>query len=186
MKLSKEEREEFINDMMPFGVDTEEMIREYENETEEEMNERLRQLEEDREAYYREHPIDLPKYVTDTHKGIVEYFELGEDDLYYPCQKTPSHPKPEIGLWGERRRTYIKEYNTALYKELKADGELWEYLVTENYRAEEMQEQLTKQMAEKEGVTEKMKAEDQMKWVQMMNNIASRVREIVYNEVIYQ
>ena len=90
-----------------------------------------------------------------------------------------------IGIWGQRHLRYIREHRVALYTELLTCGRLNAYLADLNEEAEAMLSRLVKQLAEKEGVTEKLKAEDGMKWVQAMNNIRNRAAEVVYNDLIY-
>lgn len=90
-----------------------------------------------------------------------------------------------IGIWGERHLRYIREHKKALYTELLTSGKLNDYLAELNEEAEDMLSQLVKQLAEKEGVTEALKAEDAMKWTQAMNNIRNRAEEVVYSDLIY-
>lgn len=90
-----------------------------------------------------------------------------------------------IGIWGQRHLRYIREHRIALYTELLTSGRLNAYLADLNKEAEAMLSRLVKRLAEKEGVTEKLKAEDGMKWVQAMNNIRNRAAEVVYNDLIY-
>ena len=90
-----------------------------------------------------------------------------------------------IGLLGQRHLRYIKDYRKPLYMELLTSGRLNAYLAELNEEAEDMLSRLVKQLAEKEGVTEKLKAEDGMEWVQAMNNIRNRAAEVVYNDLIY-
>lgn len=90
-----------------------------------------------------------------------------------------------IGIWGQRHLRYIREHRKALYTELLTSGRLNAYLAELNEEAEDMLSRLVKQLAEKEGVTEALKAEDSMKWVQAMNNIRNRAEEVIYNDLIY-
>ena len=90
-----------------------------------------------------------------------------------------------IGLWGQRHLRYIKENRNVLYTELLFSGRLFDYLADLNEEAETMLSRLVRQLTEKEGVTEKLKAEDSMRWVQSMNNIRHRAEEVVYNDLIY-
>lgn len=91
-----------------------------------------------------------------------------------------------IGFWGQRHKEYLKENHRLIYYNLATSGKLNEYLHDIDIRARNMYENLVKQLAEQEGITEQLKADNQMLWVQQMNNIANRAREIVYYEVIYQ
>lgn len=90
-----------------------------------------------------------------------------------------------IGMWGQRHLRYIREHRIAFYTELLTSGRLNAYLANLNEEAEAMLFRLVKELAEKEGVTEALKAEDGMKWVQAMNNIGNRAAEVVYNDLIY-
>ena len=90
-----------------------------------------------------------------------------------------------IGIWGQRHLRYIREHRIALYSELLTSGRLNAYLADLYEEAEAMLFRLVKELAEKEGVTEKLKAEDGMKWVQAMNNIRNRAAEVVYSDLIY-
>ena len=106
-------------------------------------------------------------------------------DYYIPCLKLPEDEQQPIGLWGRRHLRYIKEHRKSLYSMLMTSCKLNSYLADINKQAEEMFLQVLKQLAEKEGVTEKLKAENQMEWVGKMNNIRSRVTEIVNAKLIY-
>lgn len=88
-------------------------------------------------------------------------------------------------MWGQRHRRYLKEHHRATYATLLTSGKLNGYLADIDRQAEEMFSRLVKQMAEAEGVTEQLKADNQMEWVDRMNNIRSRAMEIVNSELIY-
>ena len=90
-----------------------------------------------------------------------------------------------IGIWGQRHARHLKEYHKILYYNLLTSRKLNIYLAGIDKQAEEMYFRLVKQLAEKENVTEKLKAENQMLWLQRMNNIRSRAREVVNTEIIY-
>ena len=90
-----------------------------------------------------------------------------------------------IGIWGQRHRRYLKSHRRALYTSLLTSGKLNDYLTDLNEQAEAMFSRLVKQLSEKEGVTKALKAENQMLWVQRMNNIRSVAMEIVSSELIY-
>lgn len=90
-----------------------------------------------------------------------------------------------IGIWGQRHARHLKEYHKILYYNLLTSRKLNSYLAGIDKQAEEMCFRLVKQLAEKENVTEKLKAENQMLWLQRMNNIRSRAREVVNTEIIY-
>ena len=91
-----------------------------------------------------------------------------------------------IGFWGQRHKEYLKENHRLIYYNLETSGKLNTYLHDIDVRARDMYENLVKKISEQEGVTEQLKADNQMLWVQQMNNIANRAREIVYNDLIYQ
>lgn len=91
----------------------------------------------------------------------------------------------EIGFWGQRHKEYLKENHRVIYYNLLTSGDLNSYLHNVDIRAKERYDLLVKQLAEKQGVNEQLKAENQMLWVQMMNNISNQVKEIIYNEIIY-
>lgn len=90
-----------------------------------------------------------------------------------------------IGIWGQRHARYLKQYHRILYYNLLTSGKLNAHLVGIDRQAEDMFFWLVKQMAEREGVTEQLKAENQMEWVQRMNNIRNRASEIVSSEIIF-
>lgn len=124
----------------------------------------------------------MEKYIYDESNGL--WYEL-QGDYYIPCLSLPEEEEQPIRLRGRRHLRYIREYRKALYTGLQLSGKLNSYLADIDKQAEEMFSRRVKQMAEREGVTEKLKAENQMKWVGLMNNIRSRVMEVVNNELIY-
>ena len=91
-----------------------------------------------------------------------------------------------IGIWGQRHLRYLKEHRRVRYANLLTSGKLNDYLADLNEQAEALFSRLVKQLSEKEGVTEALKEENQMLWVQRMNNIRSAAMEIVSNELIYR
>ena len=93
---------------------------------------------------------------------------------------------PAVGVWGMRRLAYLRQHRRPIYSGMLMTGTLNAHLEEIDRAAEEMMELLMEQMAEREGVTEQLKAEDQMAWVQTMNNIRSRAEEIVLAELIYE
>ena len=107
-----------------------------------------------------------------------------QGDYYLPCLSLPEEEQKPVGIWGQRHLRYIKEYKRAFYTKLLTSCKLNSYLADINEQAEEMFSRLVKQLAEKENVTEKLKAEDQMIWVQKMNNIRARAEEIVREEML--
>ena len=90
-----------------------------------------------------------------------------------------------IGIWGQRRRQYLRGHRKALYNALLLSGKLDNHLADINQQAEDVFSQLVKQMAEQESITEQLKADSQMEWVGRMNNIRSAVEEIVNTEIIF-
>ena len=122
------------------------------------------------------------KYIYDEKNGL--WYEL-QGDYYLPCLKLPEEVEVHIGVWGQHHRRYLKEHRKAAYTRLLTSGKLNRYLADIDHQAEELFSQLVSQMAAAEGVTETLKASDQMKWVRRMNNVQNRVREIVNSELIY-
>lgn len=106
------------------------------------------------------------------------------DYLLPDLSLVPQEERP-IGVWGERRRKYLKEHRRVLYYSLLTSGKLQAHLADVEEQAQEMFERLTKQMAEKQGATEALKAADMMAWVGRMNNIRNATEEAIYNEIIY-
>lgn len=126
--------------------------------------------------------FSMEKYIFDEGNGL--WYEL-QGYYYIPCLTVLDQDESPIGIWGQRRLRYIKTERKALYTELLTCGRLNTYLVDINEQATEQMLLLTKQMAECEGVTEQLKAQDQMLWVQRMNSIRDRAIEIVNHELIY-
>ena len=108
-----------------------------------------------------------------------------QGDYCLPDVCLPPEEKRPIGVYGQRRRVYLKEHHRVLYYNLLTTGKLNSYLADIDRQAEEMFPRLVKELAEKEGVTEAIKAENQMLWVQKMNNIRNAAMEIVSSELIY-
>ena len=124
----------------------------------------------------------MDKYIYNEKNGL--WYEL-QGDSYLPCLKLPEERTAYIGVWGQRHLRYLKQHRKGLYSELLISGKLNDYLADINEQAEEMFPRLVKQLAEKEGVTEALKAENLMLWVQKMNSIRSAAMEIVANDLIY-
>lgn len=112
------------------------------------------------------------------------WYELVED-YYLPCLKLPEEERRPIGIWGQRRRQYLREHRKALYNTLLLSGKLDSHLADINQQAEDMFSRLVDQMAEREGITEQLKADSQMEWVSRINNIRGCAEEIVNTEIIY-
>ena len=107
-----------------------------------------------------------------------------EGDYLLPDLAAPE--PPNIGVWGERRRQYLRKAKRAIYSAMLMTGTLNAHLEETDRQAEEMLDRLTKQLAEHEGVTEALKAENQMEWVRRMNSIRSRAEETVRAELIFE
>ena len=108
-----------------------------------------------------------------------------QGDYLLPDLSLVPQEERHIGVWGERRRKYLKEHRRVLYYNLLTSGKLQAHLADVEEQAQEMFERLTKQMAEKQGATEALKAADMMAWVGRMNNIRNAAEEAIYNESIY-
>ena len=108
-----------------------------------------------------------------------------QGDYLIPCLTLPAEEEQHIGIWGQRHGRYLKEHHRILYYNLLTDGKLNSYLTDVDRQAEEMFSRLVKQMAEREGVTEALKAQDQMAWVERMNDIRNQAMEIVNNDFIF-
>lgn len=124
----------------------------------------------------------MEKYIFDERNGL--WYEL-QGDYYLPCLKLPEKEQQPVGLWGQQHLQYIKQNRKVFYLNLLTSGKLNGYLSDIDKQAEEMFFRLVKQIAEHEGVTEKLKADNQMKWVAQMNNIRSRAKEVINNELIF-
>ena len=124
----------------------------------------------------------MERYTYDENNGL--WYEL-VGDYYLPMVTVQQMDAEKIGIWGERRRRFLREHMKVTYNGMLLTGKLEEHLIKVNEVAEEMFDLLVKQMAANEGITEKLKAEDQMTWVQSMNNIRARAAEIVREEMIY-
>ena len=116
-----------------------------------------------------------------TENGI-DYILVG--DYYIPDLKLPEENRP-IGRYGRLHREYLKQEHPARYSFLILTGKLWTYLADLNEQAEERLDLIIGQMKATEGVTEELKAQNQLEWVGRMNNIRSRAEEIINNELIY-
>ena len=123
----------------------------------------------------------MEKFITDERTGLC--YELVGD--YYLIAGEDDPEGIPIGIWGQRHLRYIRKHKVGLYAELLTTGKLNDYLADLNEQAEAMFSRLVKQLSEKEGVTEALKAENQMLWVQRMNNIRARAEEIVREELIF-
>ena len=113
----------------------------------------------------------------------ITYTKQG--DYLIPDLTLPEQPEVTLGRWSQMRRTYLKQHHKILYYNLLTKGALTQHLSEVQQRATELEETLVKQMAQKEGLTEQMKANDMMKWVRLMNNIRNSAQEIVKEQVIF-
>ena len=124
----------------------------------------------------------MDKYIYSEKNGIQ--YEL-QGDYYLPCLKLPEESEVHIGIQGQRYRRYLKNRHKVRTINLLTSGKRNSYLADMDRQAEAMFSRLVKQLSEKEGATEALKAENQMLWVQRMNNIHSVAMEIVSSELIY-
>lgn len=124
----------------------------------------------------------MEKYIYNEQNSL--WYEL-QGDYYIPCLTIPKEEQQPIGMWGRRHLRYIREYRKGLYDSLLLSGKLNGYLAELNEQAENMFFQLVNELAEKEGITETLKAENQMLWVQRMNTVRAAAIELVNNDLIY-
>ena len=124
----------------------------------------------------------MEKYIYNNNNGL--FYEL-QGDYYIPCLVLDEEETQPIGMWGRKHLRYIKEHRRALYTTLLISGKLKSHLAEIDSQATEMFDRLVKQLSEKEGITEQLKAQDQMAWVGAMNNIRNAAEEIVNAEVIF-
>ncbi|MBE6529213.1 MAG: TnpV protein [Ruminococcaceae bacterium] len=122
----------------------------------------------------------MEKYITDEKNGL-KYELVG--DYYYPCLEAPEAPK--VGSFGMMYHEYLRNHKRVTYSDLLLSGKLKEHIEEIDRQAEEMFSQLVEEMKQVEGITELLKAKDQMEWVRRMNNIRNRAEEIVESEVVF-
>lgn len=120
--------------------------------------------------------------ITDERTGI-SYTLVG--DVYIP-NLVSTDTSYEIGRWGKQHKEYIKQNKPVFYSMLITQCKLNSYLHDIDIRASDMYDTLVKQLAEQEGITEQLKADDMIAWVRAMNNISNRAKEILCNEIIYR
>ena len=125
----------------------------------------------------------MEKHITDERTGLK--YELVGDYYLIAGDDEPEQEQEPIGIWGQRHLRYLKEHRRVRYATLLASGELNAYLADIDRQAEELFLRLVKQMADAEGITETLKASDQMEWVRRMNSCRDRASETVYHQVIY-
>ena len=122
-------------------------------------------------------------------KSIFEQFGgvyTMQGDYRLPNLTLPAEEERPIGVWGQRRLNYLKHHRKVLYYNLLTSGKLHSHLADTEEQAQQLFLWLVKELAEKEGVTEQLKATDQMAWVRKMNNIRERVREIINKDLIVE
>ena len=125
----------------------------------------------------------MDKYIYDESNGL--WYEL-QGDYYIPCLTLPTEKEHRpIGLWGQRHKRYLQEHNKIFYTTLLTSGKLNEYLVDVDKQTEEHFERLVEQMKQSQGITEQLKSENALEWVQRMNNIRACAKEIVEKEIIF-
>ena len=123
----------------------------------------------------------MTEFISDKNNGL-DYTLVGE--VYLP-NLISTETNYEIGMWGQRHLDYIKNHHKVFYTSLLTNCKLNSYLHEIDIRATEMYDRLVKQLKEQQGITEQLKADDMMAWVQAMNNITNQAREIVNTEIIY-
>lgn len=125
----------------------------------------------------------MDKYIYDESNGL--WYEL-QGDYYTPCLTLPAEKEHKpIGLGGHRHKRYLQEHKRAVYITLLTSGKLNEYLADVDKQAEERFERLVEQMKQSQDITEQLKSENALEWVQKMNNIRACAIEVINNEIIY-
>lgn len=124
----------------------------------------------------------MDKYIFDESNGL--WYER-QGDYYISCLVLPTEEEQPIGLWGQRHLRYIKEYHKTRYTSLLANGKLNSYLADIDQQAQEQLDTIIQQMAQIQGISEELKAVDQMAWVRKMNHIRASAMEIVNQEIVY-
>ena len=125
----------------------------------------------------------MEQYIYNEQNGL--WYEL-RGDYYIPCLELPAEKEERhIGVWGQRHLRYIRERKNSLYTSLLTNGKLQSYLADVEEQAQELFDRLMKQRTEREGITETLKADNQMEWVQRMNALRAAVTETVNAEVIF-
>ena len=125
---------------------------------------------------------EMKKHIYDENNGLW-YERIG--DYYIPVLTLSSEEQRPIGKWGRMHRDYLKEQRPILFNDLILSGQLWSYLADLNEQAQKRLSLIVEQMKASEGVSEKLKATDQMAWVVAMNSIRNRAEEIILREMIY-
>ena len=123
----------------------------------------------------------MDKYIFDKSNGL--WYEL-IGDYYFPCLIVPAEEEQPVGVWGQRHLRYIRECRKALYTSLQLSGKLNSYLADIDQQAQELFDSILQQMTQSQGITETLKATDQMVWVGSMNDIRKVAEEIVCKEFV--
>ena len=124
----------------------------------------------------------MEKYITDERTGLR--YELMGDYYLIAGEDEPEELQP-IGVWGQRHLRYLKKYHRVVYASLLTGGKLNSYLADIDRQAQDIFEQLVKQMTKHEGVTEQLKAADQMEWVHRMNQIRNQAMKIIHSTILF-
>lgn len=124
----------------------------------------------------------MEEYIYDEKNGL--WYELS-GEYYIPCLELPEEEQRPIGKYGRMRKRYLKEHRRGLYTNLLTTCELLKHLADIEEEAQDFMDNTVREMAKAEGVTEQLKAADQMEWVRRMNSIHNRAEEILLREVIY-
>ena len=122
----------------------------------------------------------MDKYIYNKQNGL--HYEL-VGDYYLPLLTIPE--APSLGIWGRRRHRYLKEHRPVVYNTMLLSGVLFFHLAEVDQQVKDLHDRLMKQMAAQAGITELLKVQDQMAWVQQMNAIDAQVREIISSELVY-
>lgn len=125
---------------------------------------------------------EMKKHIYDESNGL--WYEL-IGDYYIPVLTLPAKEQRPIGKWGRLHREYLKEHHPIRFNDLVLSGQLWTHLADLNEQAQERLVLIVEQMQASEGMTEELKAADQMAWVGAMNSIHNRAEEIILREMIY-
>ena len=125
----------------------------------------------------------MEKQIYDEKNGL--WYEL-HGDYYLPCLTVPHEEQRPIGVWGQRHLRYLRHHRKALFTELQITGKLNGYLADLNEQAQDRLSLIVEQIKVAEGVTEELKATDQMAWIRAMNSIHNRAEEIVLEEIVYR
>lgn len=124
----------------------------------------------------------MEKYIYDNNNGL--WYKL-HGDYYLPCLVIPEEEIHTIGMWGRKHQHYLREHRPMIYNNLVLSGKLYSYLAEIDTQARARLDLLVTQMAEKEGVNEQLKAQDQLSWVGAMCSICNRAEEIINEELIF-